>query len=107
MRQRILGNTGVSVSELGLGTAFMRRKQNQDAVTATIARAVECGVCYFDTAADYGHGDDERALGEALIGRREQVFLATKVGGVRQPGGAPQRRRPDATARGRITAAAD
>ena len=87
MRQRILGNTGVSVSELGLGTAFMRRKQNQDAVTATIARAVERGVCYFDTAADYGHGDDERALGEALSGRREQVFLATKGGGVRQPGG--------------------
>ena len=87
MRKRALGNTGVSVGELGLGTAFMRRKQDQAGINDSIARAIERGVCYFDTAADYGQGEDERALGEALSGRREQVFLATKVGGVNEPGG--------------------
>ena len=86
MRRRILGKTGVAVSELGLGTCFMSA-QGQQGVNECVARAVDRGIDYFDTAADYGKGNDERMLGEALRGRRDKVFLATKVGCVEDPGG--------------------
>ena len=89
MKRRALGNTGVNVSELGLGTAFMAG-QGQQGVNECIALAVDRGINYFDTAAAYGKGKDERMLGEALRGRREKVFLATKVGGVEDPGGTAQ-----------------
>ena len=87
MNRRKLGKTGETVSELGLGTAFMRRRQDQEGVTDCITRAIDAGISYFDTAADYGQGEDERALGEGLKGRRDEVFLATKVGGVKDEGG--------------------
>ena len=80
MRLRKLGDTGEHVSELGLGTAFMAREQDQTGVNDCIARAVERGISYFDTAAGYGNA--EEMLGGALNGRRDGVFLATKVGGV-------------------------
>ena len=86
MRSRLLGKTGVEVSELGLGTCFMSG-QGQRGVNDCVARAVDCGISYFDTAADYGKGNDERMLGEALQGRRRRVFLATKVGCVDDLGG--------------------
>jgi len=84
MNQTTLGKTGRTVSRLGLGTAFMAA-QGQAGVNESIARAVDRGVSYFDTAADYG--DDEEMLGIALEGRRDRVFLATKVGGVEKSGG--------------------
>ncbi len=59
--------------------------QGQQGVNECVARAVDRGISYFDTAADYG--DDESMLGEALSGRRDGVFLATKVGGVEAPDG--------------------
>ena len=86
MKSRILGDTGEDVRELGLGTCFMAG-QGQEGVNACVARAVDRGINYFDTAADYGNGNDERMLGEALRGRRDKVFLATKVGGVEDSGG--------------------
>ena len=86
MKRRTLGKTGESVSELGLGTCFMAR-QGQEGVNTCVARAVDRGVTYFDTAADYGKGNDERMLGKALLGRRDRVFLATKVGCVADPNG--------------------
>lgn len=86
MISRDLGKTGVTVGELGLGTAFMAG-QGQEGVDDCVARAIERGVNYFDTAADYGKGNDERMLGAALRGRRSKIFLATKVGGVEDPGG--------------------
>ena len=52
-----------------------------------VGRAVDRGINYFDTAANYGKGNDERMLGEALRGRRDKVFLATKVGCVADSGG--------------------
>jgi len=86
MKTRPFGKTGVKISELGLGTAFMAR-QGQDGVNSCIARSIDQGITYFDTAADYGKGNDERMLGIALCGRRDKAFLATKVGGVEEPGG--------------------
>ncbi|MCG3148736.1 MAG: Aldo-keto reductase YhdN [Verrucomicrobiae bacterium] len=86
MNQRILGKTGVAVSELGLGTCFMAG-QGQDGINQCVAWAIDQGINYFDTAADYGKGHDEKMLGIALRGRRDRVFLATKVGCVDEPGG--------------------
>jgi aryl-alcohol dehydrogenase-like predicted oxidoreductase len=85
VKTRILGKTGVPVSELGLGTCFMAG-QGQDGVTRCVRWAVEQGVNYFDTAADYGKGRDETMLGAALQGIRDRVFLATKVGCIEELG---------------------
>ena len=79
MKTRILGKTELSVSELGLGSAFMAG-QGQDGVDRCVDYAVDHGVNYFDTAANYGDGRDETMLGAALKGKRDKVILATKVG---------------------------
>lgn len=79
MNTRILGKTGLKVSELGLGSAFMAA-QGQNSLNHCIYYAIEQGVNYFDTAANYGNGMDETMLGVALKGKRNQVILATKVG---------------------------
>jgi len=86
METRVFGKTGVPVSVLGLGTCYMAA-QGQAGVNDCVRYAVEQGVTYFDTAADYGKGNDERMLGEALCGLRDRVFLATKVGCLSEPGG--------------------
>ena len=79
MKTRILGKTGLNVSELGLGSAFMAG-QGQDGANRCVDYAVDHGVNYFDTAANYGDGRDETMLGTALKGKRDKVILATKVG---------------------------
>ena len=79
MKTRILGKTGLNVSELGLGSAFMAG-QGQDGANRCVDYAVDHGVNYFDTAANYGDGRDETMLGAALKGKRDKVILATKVG---------------------------
>ncbi len=84
------GRTGVKVSRIGFGGAtaglkdYIRRydpqdKAARDGILAAIARAVELGVTYFDTAPGYGSGASEEMFGEALAGERG-VFVATKVG---------------------------
>ena len=79
MKTRTLGKTGLNVSELGLGSAFMAG-QGQDGADRCVDYAVDHGVNYFDTAANYGDGRDETMLGAALKGKRDKVILATKVG---------------------------
>ena len=86
MRYRTLGKTGLRVSELGLGTCFMA-EQGQDGVTSCVHAAIDAGVNYYDTAADYGQGNDETMLGVALHGVRDRVVLATKVGYTPDPRG--------------------
>ncbi len=64
----------------------------------TIRRAIDLGVTMLDTADTYGHGDNERLVGEAVAGRRDRVFLATKFGIVRDasdPGARAINGRPD------------
>ena len=90
MKIRTLGKTGLSVSELGLGSAFMAG-QGQDGVDLCMDYAVDHGVNYFDTAANYGDGRDETMLGTALKEKRDRVILATKVGFIN-----PQRYRLEA-----------
>lgn len=79
MNYRALGKTGLKVSELGLGTCYMA-EQGQNNVNRCVDFAVDSGINYFDTAADYGRGTDESMLGIALKGKRDKVTLATKVG---------------------------
>ena len=55
--------------------------------TATIHRALELGITFFDTADMYGGGRNEELLGSAIRGRRVQVVIATKFGNVRNPDG--------------------
>ncbi len=79
MKTRVLGKTGLNVSELGLGSAFMA-KQGQENLNRCVDYAIEHGMNYFDTAANYGDSNDETMFGIALKGRRDKAIVATKVG---------------------------
>jgi aryl-alcohol dehydrogenase-like predicted oxidoreductase len=84
MRYRLLGSTGIKVSELCLGTMTFGGGQTiggigQDTVNDLVAKALEAGVNFFDTANNYSGGDAERMLGRALGSRRKDVLIATKV----------------------------
>ncbi len=71
---RVLGKTGLKVSAVGSGVGI-------EPDPGVIARAIELGVNYFDTARGYGNGKSEQITGEALKGKREKVVLATKTDG--------------------------
>jgi aryl-alcohol dehydrogenase-like predicted oxidoreductase len=97
MKRRILGKSGIEVSALGMGCwaiggpwtwdqpgqepypAGWGKVDDRESMRA-IHTALEMGVNFFDTAANYGAGHSERVLGEALLGRREQAVIATKFG---------------------------
>jgi aryl-alcohol dehydrogenase-like predicted oxidoreductase len=86
MKRRKLGSLGLSVSELGLGcmgmSEFYGERDEQESI-ATIQRALELGVDFFDTADMYGPFKNEELLGRALAGRRERAIIATKFGNMR------------------------
>ena len=73
MRYRRLGRTELQVSELGYGAAW-GASQDRAKFIATVHAAIESGVNFVDTATDYGNGDSERALGEALRGHSKTEF---------------------------------
>lgn len=81
--KRKLGAGGLSVSALGLGCMGMSDAYGPGDSTesiATIHRALDLGVTFFDTAEQYGPYENEALLGRALKGRRDQTVLATKFG---------------------------
>ncbi|HYU05837.1 MAG TPA: aldo/keto reductase [Thermoplasmata archaeon] len=91
MKARRLGRQGPKVSEIGLGCMSMSKVYGQpDEVEAihTINRALELGVNFLDTADVYGPFTNEKLVGRAIAGHREDVVLATKFGLVRsdEPG---------------------
>ena len=90
MVTRELGATGQEISALGLGCMGMSEfygPADQQEALATIHYALDCGLNFLDTADIYGMGNNETLLGLALKGRRDQAFLATKFGIVRDQAG--------------------
>jgi aryl-alcohol dehydrogenase-like predicted oxidoreductase len=83
-----LGTQGLKVSRQGLGCMGMSDfygPTNDEESTATIHRALELGVDFFDTSDMYGPHTNEVLLGKALAGRRDEAVIATKFGIVRDP----------------------
>ncbi len=92
METRRLGTRGLEVSALGLGcmgmSEFYGTTDEAEAI-ATIHRALELGITFLDTADVYGMGANERLVGKAIQGRRDECVVATKFGNVRGPKGEP------------------
>ena len=79
MDYRRLGDSGLKVSEIGLGCNNFGMRIDQDATNVVIDAAIEHGITFFDTADVYGgQGKSEEMMGVALKGKRHQVVLATK-----------------------------
>ena len=82
--KRPLGNTGIEVSEIGLGAWQFTDEgwggPNEDESARIVDEAIGLGVTFIDTAPGYAGGKSEAALGRALEGRRDQVVLCTKFG---------------------------
>src|SRR5260370_26322412 len=88
MKQRKLGSGGPICAAIGLGCMGMYDSyggRDAEASLATIHRALELGITFFDTADMYGPHTNEQLLGRALKGRREQAIIATKFGILRDP----------------------
>ncbi len=86
MQKRELGNSGLEVSAIGLGCMGMSfaygtpEERDERESIATIHRAMELGVTFFDTAEAYGPYTNEDLLARALQGKRDRVIIATKFG---------------------------
>ena len=90
METRRLGSRGLEVSAVGLGCMGMSEfygATDEDEALATIHRALELGVTLVDTADIYGPFTNERLVGRAVAGRRDEVVLATKFGNGRREDG--------------------
>ena len=80
MTYRQLGDSGLTVSTVGLGCNNFGRRLDQEGTNAVVRQALESGITLFDTADIYGHGASEEMLGLALGSERENVVVATKFG---------------------------
>jgi aryl-alcohol dehydrogenase-like predicted oxidoreductase len=83
MSYRQLGDSGLSVSVVGIGCNNFGLRIGADRVQEVVDAALETGITLFDTADTYGSpkGTSEELLGEALRGRRREAIIATKFGG--------------------------
>jgi aryl-alcohol dehydrogenase-like predicted oxidoreductase len=89
VEQRTLGQ-GLRVSAIGLGCMGMSQSYgpaDERESLATIGRALDLGITLLDTADMYGPFTNERLVGRAVAGRRDEVVLATKFGNERRPDG--------------------
>ena len=88
MEQRNLGNLGVSALGLGcMGMSEFYGPGDDEESMAVIARALDLGCVFLDTADMYGPFTNERLVGRAIAGRRDEVVLATKFGNERREDG--------------------
>jgi aryl-alcohol dehydrogenase-like predicted oxidoreductase len=99
MKMRRLGRTGIEVSEIGVGAwqlggpLILDGKQDghpdvgKEAAVALIRHCGELGINFIDTAEQYGAGESERRVGEALAGQRDRWVVSTKFGALVGPAG--------------------
>jgi aryl-alcohol dehydrogenase-like predicted oxidoreductase len=88
MKKRKLGNSSITVSEIGLGCMGMSEfygDRDDTESLATLKLAVELGVDFFDTADMYGSGANEELLAKGLKPHRDKITIASKFGIVRDP----------------------
>ena len=78
VRTARFGATGQQVTVVGQGTWMLEEAASQQAVTA-LQRGIELGLTHIDTAEMYGNGAAERLIGMAIKGRRQQLYLVSKV----------------------------
>jgi aryl-alcohol dehydrogenase-like predicted oxidoreductase len=83
MPTRTLGRTGEQVSAIGLGGWHLALQHVDEALAIRLVHAaIDRGITFMDNCWDYNDGDSERRMGKALAdGRRERVFLMTKIDG--------------------------
>lgn len=78
MRTHRFGPQGIAVPVIGQGTWYLERGLRADAVAA-LRRGLDLGMTHVDTAELYGGGEAEEIVGEAMKGRRDEIFLVSKV----------------------------
>src|SRR6056297_576126 len=86
MEYRHLGNSGLEVSVMGLGTNSFGSRSDKDTSIRILHTAMDAGVNFIDTANIYSGTKSEEIIGEGLKGRRHEVVLATKAGLPRHDG---------------------
>ncbi len=90
MKQRAFGNSGIHLSEIGMGCwqlgGLCWGDVSETKALSTLQAAVESGITFFDTADVYGLGRSERLLGQFLKRCPDSIFVATKIGRFPDPG---------------------